>query len=233
MSTPCNSPSPAEIAAALRRPPVHTIAETEATTGAPGEPGLYAWWAVPDAVPGMPAIPHPSEPLGLLYVGIAPSNAASAAQLRSRLCGQHIGGNIGSSTFRFGLGALLWESEGWTPRRSASGKYTLDRDDNDALSVWQRDHLRLRWVVVTKPWCFESTVIATMKPPMNREHNQDHPFYDAMGRARAGFREAARQLQEKGQHVSAIENEWHAEMVQIYDDAKAIGYPASRFIQMV
>jgi hypothetical protein len=30
-----------------------------------------------------------------------------------------------------------------------------------------------------------------------------------------------------------VENDWHAEMVQIHADAKAIGYNASRVIQMV
>jgi hypothetical protein len=31
-----------------------------------------------------------------------------------------------------------------------------------------------------------------MKPPMNREHNEKHPFYASMGEARDRFRDAAR-----------------------------------------
>ena len=140
----------------------------------------------------MPTTPHPSQLLGLLYIGIAPRDAASFAQLRSRLCKQHIGGNVGSSTFRFGLAALLWQQEGWTPRMSPSGKFKLDRDDNRALSIWQVTHLRLRWAVASRPWGFEGDVIAAMRPPMNRDHNETHPFYKAMGDARDRFRRAAR-----------------------------------------
>jgi hypothetical protein len=44
----------------------------------------------------------------LLYIGIAPRDAVSKALLRSRLWRQHISGNLASSTFRFGLGALLF-----------------------------------------------------------------------------------------------------------------------------
>jgi hypothetical protein len=128
-----------------------------------------------------------------MYVGIAPKAATSSARLRSRVCGQHIGGNIASSTFRFGLASLLWEREGWTPRRSGSGKFQLDAADNRELSRWQRKHLRLRWATVPTPWLFEADVVAAMKPPMNREHNHLHPFYASMGNARDRFRRAARE----------------------------------------
>jgi hypothetical protein len=50
---------------------------------------------------------HPSAVFTLLYVGVAPRDAVSNARLGSRLCGQHLGGNVGSSTFRFGLASLL------------------------------------------------------------------------------------------------------------------------------
>lgn len=142
-------------------------------------------------MPGVPTTPHRSEPVGLLYVGIAPRDATSGAELRSRLCKQHIGGNVGSSTFRFGLAALLWEQQGWVPRRAASGKYRLDADDNRALSQWQRAHLRVRWAVVPEPWLSEPSVVEQMEPPMNRDQNADHPFYTRMGAARDRFRAAA------------------------------------------
>lgn len=38
----------------------------------------------------------------------------------------------------------------------------------------------------------EATVIAAMRPPMNREHNERHPFYTSMGVARNELRRAAR-----------------------------------------
>jgi hypothetical protein len=181
----------AEIVAELRRPPLYDIAAARATGGVPAAPGFYAWWAVAGALPVMAGPAHPSEPFELLYVGIAPHGAASSAGLRSRLCRQHIGGNVAASTFRLGLASLLWEREGWTPCRSASGRYRLPAADNRGLSVWQREHLRVRWAVAAEPWRLEAEVIAVMKPPMNRAQNAHHPFYGRMGEARARFRAAA------------------------------------------
>jgi len=140
----------------------------------------------------VPHVPHPSQPLGLLYVGIAPGNAISSTDLRRRLCGQHLGGNISSSTFRFGLASLLWEREGWIPRQSRSGRPVLDADDNAALSQWQRRSLRVAWAIVPEPWRFEEEVIRAMGPPMNRERNARHAFYVRMGEARRRLRAAAR-----------------------------------------
>jgi hypothetical protein len=118
----------AAIVAGLTRGPLWSIEHARASTGIPSEPGFYAWWEVPGAIPGVPAPPHPAGSFALLYVGIAPRDAVSKALVRSRLCRQHIGGNVASSTFRFGLGALLWETERWTPRRSAASGVLGTRD---------------------------------------------------------------------------------------------------------
>jgi len=182
----------AQIVAELERLPLHSVEQAKATNGVPAAPGFYAWWAIPDAIPCVVApYHHPSVDLVLFYVGIAPRAATSGAQLRSRLCHQHIGGNVASSTFRFDLAALLWEDSGWTLRRSPSGKVRLDASDNGALSSWQRDHLRLRWAVVDEPWLYEAEVVMTMRPALNRDHNQNHPFYIKMGLVRDHLRKAA------------------------------------------
>jgi hypothetical protein len=47
-------------------------------------------------------------------------------------------------------------------------------------------------VEVAKPWEPEPAVIKLMRPPLNRDHNQSHPFYDEVGRARGRYRAAAR-----------------------------------------
>jgi hypothetical protein len=130
--------------------------------------------------------------LGLLYIGIAPSRVTSRATLRSRLLRQHIGGNVGSSTFRLGLAALLWETNGWVPRLSASGRPALSDRDNQQLSAWQQEHLEISWATAAEPWDFEAPAVAFMAPPMNREHNRGHPYFAAMGSARDRFRGVAR-----------------------------------------
>jgi hypothetical protein len=113
--------------------------------GAPSSPGFYAWWATRGEIADAPHHPHPLDAeLGLLYVGISPARASSAADIRSRVVGQHVRGNTSSSTFRFVLAALLLEELVLTPRLAA-GKVVLDRQDDARLRAWQFDHLSLTW----------------------------------------------------------------------------------------
>ncbi len=67
----------------------------------PSEPGLYAWWVRDAGLPGVPRPPHPTMAgWGALYVGRAPTSPSSGQTLRTRILGNHVGGNTGSSTFR-------------------------------------------------------------------------------------------------------------------------------------
>lgn len=177
-----------QIIGRLSASPLHSV--DQARTEAPETSGFYAWWCKRGAVPGkMPAPPHSTEPYRLLYVGIAPNAAGSSSNLLKRLR-QHTAANIGSSTFRLGLAALLLKSEGWTP--FLTDRPTLNDADRAALGHWQREHLRVQWCEVEEPWSNEAAVISSMKPPMNRGHNEGHPFYTSMGVARNALRRSAR-----------------------------------------
>jgi GIY-YIG catalytic domain-containing protein len=184
---------PARVVAELCGSPLYSIDEVRSTGIVPDDPGFYAWWTTRDVIPGVRGPRHRADPFELLYVGIAPSRPDSKAHLRSRLVRQHIGGNIASSTFRFGLAALLWEQQRWTPSQSASHRFRLPPDEERALSAWQRTYLRVRWCVVSEPWSRERDVVRELEPPMNREHNADQPFFAEMGDARTRFRDRARQ----------------------------------------
>jgi GIY-YIG catalytic domain len=160
--------------------------------GIPPEPGLYSWWITEqDALPGVPANLFPGHSLYLLYVGIAPKDDRSRQRLRSWVCSNHMTGNIGSSTFRLSLAALLWRSLAWTPVWRGD-RPQLSRDDNRALSIWQTEHLRIGWVVRPEPWRYESAVIAGLQPPMNLAENAGHPFHKTMSDARRRLRAGAR-----------------------------------------
>jgi hypothetical protein len=141
----------------------------------------------PEAIPGVQGPAHPAEPLQLLYVGIAPKDDQSKATLRSRIRGQHLGGNIGSSTFRQSLAALLFEDQGWNTRWSGS-RTQLVAEHNRALSEWQREHLRLAWVERPEPWLVEGGVIALMQPPLNLAANASHQLYSRLKVLRAKLR---------------------------------------------
>jgi hypothetical protein len=183
-----------EVARALAANPVSvTAARAQPLAGgAPASPGFYAWWAAEGAIAGAPHHPHPARAeLGLLYVGISPARDSSAGTIRSRVVGQHVGGNTSSSTFRFVLAALLLEELALTPRGTGS-KVVLDYDDNARLRDWQLEQLSLTWCERERPWEVESEVIARMQPPLNSAGNRDHPFHARVASARAAFRAAAR-----------------------------------------
>jgi hypothetical protein len=159
--------------------------------GLPAEPGFYAWWADSKSIPGVPECPHPSrERLDLFYVGISPATPSSAQTIRSRVLGNHLSGNLGSSTFRFTLAALLRETLSLRPGRTRT-KVVLSKQENDLLTSWQREHLHLTWCPTLKPWVTESKVIAAMAPPLNLAGNAGHPFHATLTRARKALREAA------------------------------------------
>ncbi|MHB8060465.1 MAG: GIY-YIG nuclease family protein [Gaiellaceae bacterium] len=159
--------------------------------GVPVADGLYAWWVKQDALPGVPGRPHPTEPeLRLLYVGISPRNASSKQNLRARLIGNHIGGNTGSSTFRFVLASFLLSELDLHPHK-AKKKVVLDRGDNARLREWQAENLRLTWCERRAPWEIEAEVINEMKPPLNSAGNSTHPLYATVKASRAAFRDAA------------------------------------------
>ncbi|HEY4280379.1 MAG TPA: hypothetical protein VGM91_19310 [Conexibacter sp.] len=50
----------------------------------------------------------------------------------------------------------------------------------------------MQWIECADPWVVEASVVRAMQPPLNREHNTDHPFYVAVGEARDALRAAAR-----------------------------------------
>ncbi|MGQ5263635.1 DUF6884 domain-containing protein [Micromonospora sp. ZYX-F-536] len=126
-------------------------------------PGLYSWWVdetgAADLSRGL-QLPIPS---GLIYVGLAgatrwPSGKRSTNTLWSRIAGMHLGGNHEFSTFRRTLGAIL------------ANAANLDRIDENHLTTWMYDHLR----VITVP-CedadtlgrLEEAVLGEMDPALN------------------------------------------------------------------
>jgi hypothetical protein len=171
-----------EIAAKLRGTPVNIAT---ALVDLPKQGGFYAWWIKRGSIDAVPSRPHPSEPdLDLLYVGIAPGRASSPATIRSRVVRNHIGGNIAASTFRLTLAALLQAKLGITPVRRKT-KIVLLPEQNQALSTWQREHLRLTWAESAKPWILEDVLIAELKPPLNLAKNLADPFHPVLTHARA------------------------------------------------
>lgn len=154
--------------------------------GAPPASGLYAWCAPPRVLPGIAGPRHPTADLELLYVGIAPSRAASGSTLRSRLLANHARGGTGSSTRRRTLAAFLADREEYRTRKLS--RTLLVPEDEQRLSGWMRDHLAVTWALAPEPWILEAAVIEQLGPPLNQSGNRAHPLHEAVRAARARWR---------------------------------------------
>ena len=58
-----------------------------------------------------------------------PGSQAVPQTIRSRVTGNHLDGNAGSSTFRLSMASLLFERDGWRPQQRAK-KVVLKGEDN-------------------------------------------------------------------------------------------------------
>lgn len=162
----------------------------QARTDVPAVPGLYAWWGRFGALPGISGPRHPTAPVQLLYVGIAPNGPASSATVRTRVVDDHIRGTTGSSTLRRSLAALLSEQQGWHGRWTS--RPVLVNRDELALSEWMASTLRVSWAEHAEPWTVEAAVIGELEPPLNLADNSGHPLHGFVSDARRRWREAAR-----------------------------------------
>ena len=150
----------------------------------PRASGLYAWWAPPGLLPGVSGRAHPSdEGTELIYIGLA-------RNLRTRVGRNHLRGPTGSSTLRRALLALLMASEGYTTRWTTDRVVPIDADE-ERLSAWMREHLRVAWAEHPEPATVEAAVIDQLAPPLNQRDNRAHPQYATIAAARAAYRASA------------------------------------------
>jgi hypothetical protein len=138
----------------------------------PDEPGFYAWWVEVEqlgvAQPAFPAVrpEGAADEWSLLYVGIAPKSEASrtSRSIRKRVDRDHRNGNIGGSTFRQSIAALLWHSLGLRPKE---GHDRPRLEDEQPLSDWLHAHCGLSIVGHASPWEYEEELIRLLTPPLN------------------------------------------------------------------
>lgn len=170
----------------------HTV--EAASAGLPSTPGLYTWWLTdPSQLSRVPLTPR-RDGLSLIYLGIAKSGPNASSDLRSRVLGKHIRGSLGNSTLRCSLAALLWEEQNWKPLWP-SDRVLLSPKENQKLSHWMAQNLRVAWLPHPEPWTIEERLIALLQPPLNLKGNQTHSFYTEIRAARARLEAAARGVQ--------------------------------------
>ena len=131
--------------------------------------GLYAWWCSDSGLDVLSASFDRRLP-PLIYAGQTGATSSRAgvervATLASRIGGNHLSGNIGSSTFRQTLSAALRE-----PLRLEGSGGRLDRESNSAVSAWMRTHLEIAIVPIDDRLTLanlEDDVLNILDPPLN------------------------------------------------------------------
>jgi hypothetical protein len=164
-------PRAAEIAAILRDPAMAKPAR-DFPVGQENidEAGLYAWHAG-DAGRELLAETYGVVFPSLIYAGQAGATSTKAGvergtTLLSRIRGNHLGGNIKSSTFRKTLAASLFDPLGL----ALAGPSKLETASNQAISVWMRAHLSLATVACPDRATLselEDAVLLELDPPLN------------------------------------------------------------------
>ena len=99
-------------------------------------PGLYAWFVDREGAEHLADGIGLRAREGLIYAGQAGARTSSAT-LGSRICGNHLGGDIYGSTFRLTLASALRVRLALAP----SGGGHMGRDGEARLTEWMRRHL--------------------------------------------------------------------------------------------
>ncbi len=164
----------------------------------PDERGVYGWWFNG----ALPSVPLEGTLRGdehhLLYIGIAPrepskAGSESASTLRRRICSNHLGNRIASSTLRRSLAWLLKDSLQFQISWNAAGKVVMPREDEDRLTKWMAEHAAISFLRSKEPWLIETRlIIEGPKLPLNIR-DSTHPFRKRLLalRSRKGESEAA------------------------------------------
>ncbi len=176
-----------EILAAFRRPMrVFTRPELIADPSLiPAAPGIYGWYFNEMPHPDLPGVRTRFDEWSLLYIGIAPGRAGSNSNLRTRI-NTHLRATARRSTLRLTLGSLLKERLELQPS-PASGKISFGSGEI-GISNWLDAYARIAWVECPEPWEVEAEVVRALGVPLNRAHNQAHPFYPTLGELRRASR---------------------------------------------
>jgi hypothetical protein len=198
MTTPRPTVTDAEVRAALRAldtaPVLIGAREWSEVASAFNAPGLYAWWVDATGAVNLSIGLADEVAAGRIYAGQAgatkwPSGRVGGATLRSRISSQHLGGNIGGSTFRLTLASVLAKELGLQPIAPKK----IGRDGESRLSQWMRDHLAVAVHAFEDRDALadlEHRVLGELNPPLNLEGRPASGIRAALSRLRAGLPEA-------------------------------------------
>ena len=160
------------------------------SAGAEGRrtPGLYTWWVDEDGARALSAGMGHQVAAGLLYAGKAGGHRSSAAPSSStlwgRVAGNHLRGNVGSSTFRRSLAALL------TPAGNPVSE--------EAVTGWMHTHLKIAVLPVPSELVakLENELVTRTDPPLNLAGAPRRPARSVLTRLRGSLSRSGAAAQE-------------------------------------
>lgn len=130
----------------------------------PDRRGLYGWW-FRDGIPGVPLSGTlTSSGYHLLYVGIAPrapsrSGSESRSTLSRRICRNHLGSRLASSTLRRSLACLLRDQFRLDISVKAK-KLVMPKTHEAALTQWMAEFAAPTLLPDEVPWHLEDQLLA-------------------------------------------------------------------------
>jgi GIY-YIG catalytic domain len=92
-----------------------------------------------------------------------------------------------------GDGALA----GGVPLSGLRPRQGMEAGDQDLHlgSSWLQDKAFVAWAPCEQPWLVEQGLIEALSPPLNLDHNEDHPFFAKLSEVRRSCRAKARAQQ--------------------------------------
>ena len=130
----------------------------DAVAALPGAPGVYAWWAPGEVLP--PWSGRPGD------TGLRALDVGAARMLRNRVRRQDLY-RSGVSRLRRVIAGLLLDELALAPTWAAD--VILPRADEDRLTGWMREHLRLTWCAHDTPAAVLDGLVDALGPATTTE----------------------------------------------------------------
>jgi hypothetical protein len=181
------------MASFLEVAPLHSIAEVRRNgVMLPAERGLYGLFF--RAVPGIAPVDgcFGREGMPLLYIGTAGADLAKGGTLRSRLGGNHLGGNERRSTVCLTLASLLPDIAGPSVARLERGKIKFHTSPEGVgrLRAWMDENVVACWASHPRPSDVEAELVHHYNTPLNIDFSS-HPFVPTLSALRSKRRALA------------------------------------------
>ena len=162
----------------------------------PRLPGAYAWFSdtLPRVIPNQGLAKR--DDLALLYVGIAPRASAVGGRDPNRTSLEpriryHATGSADASALRLTLGCVLADVLGLhLYKRPEDERFTWGAGE-DRLSNWIQTHMRVSWIVHSRPWEVSDMAFRSLFLPLNLNVTDPTPFHRTLDDLRRQAEKAA------------------------------------------